>query len=111
MNPTVRPGQVWGRTLDMRELTVQQIGARYAYCRDDNGRKTRILLTRMVRGKTYYLKMESPAHYVPVPSESICICGGAIEYHLRLGCLHCGQECKEFTGKTYKAWSGEIFSP
>lgn len=67
----IRPGQIWGDANDMRELTVRKVDDRYAYCLDDNGRRTRILLHRMrPRKDGYYLKKESPAKYVDVPSET-----------------------------------------
>lgn len=70
----------------MRELLVEQVDNRYAYCKDTDGRKTRILLIRMrPRKNGYYLKAESPAKYVEVPSES--------------------------TDQKYWVWTGDLFSP
>jgi len=109
---TVRPGQIWGDSKDMRELTVMRVAERYVYCIDDNGRRTRISLHRMrPRSNGYYLKQESPAHYVTVPSESVCGCGGAPEHHLSEGCIHCGESCKEFKGVPYNVWTGDLRSP
>lgn len=107
----VRPGQVWGDSEDMRELTVQHTDARHAYLIADSGRKTKILLRRMVGAPRYYLKTESPARYVTVNSRSTCICGGAWQHHLSLGCIHCGNRCTKFNGKPYQVWTGDNVSP
>lgn len=65
----IRPGQIWGDAGDLRELTVRRVEERYAYCLDNNGRRTRIQLIRM-HPPNYFLKKESPARYVDVPSKS-----------------------------------------
>ena len=112
---TVRPGQVWGDKNDMRELVVQGVDKNYVYCLDDTGRRTRILLHRMTM-PNYYLKKESPARYVDVPSETgSCKCGKRhyAAVHLSDGCRICPRDrCKEFRPDIiYHVWTGDELSP
>ena len=113
----VRAGQVWGDAEDVRELTVRAVDGRYAYCMDDEGKRTRILKRRMVPRKDgYYLKRESPARYQDVASETgDCKCGKGhkMAHHLEEGCRRCRKgTCSRFNPDTiYGVWTGDEFSP
>ena len=119
MEIVVRPGQVWGdsdpRDGFGRELTVKHVDSRYAYCIGTDGRRTRVLLRRMKpRRNGYYLKAESSAHYVQVPSEEgLCVCGHHVERHGGAGCLSCPPgSCNAFQAKQlYDVWTGDLLSP
>ena len=119
MESVVRPGQVWGDANDIRELIIKHVDERYAYCIDTNGRRTRILLRRMKpRRGGFYLKVESPARYIEVPSEEgVCVCNDLLEDHGDLGCLRCAERfplggCVAFQARgMYKVWTGDLLSP
>lgn len=100
----------------MRELIVKHVDERYAYCIDDKGRRTRILLRRMrPRKGGYYLKAESLARYVPIPSEEgTCMCGHQFLNHEKGSkCSLCpGESCPLFQAKVvYQVWTGDLLSP
>ncbi len=111
----VRPGQVWGDKEDIRDLIIKHVTSQHVHCLDDNGRRTRILRRRM-HPPNYYLKKESPARYVDVPSETgECTCGEGhyAAQHLTDGCRRCRKgRCQTFDPKiTYHVWTGDEFSP
>ena len=110
----IRPGQIWGDEADLRELVLEHTDGKYAYFRDlDRGRHSRIQLRRL-QGKKYYLKSESPARYIEVPSEEgSCICTHIWEVHYSFGCRSCSKDqCNEFkAAKTYWVWTGDAISP
>lgn len=114
----IRVGQIWGDGHPDhgfgRELIVKHIDDRYAHCIDTNGRRTRILLRRMrPRKGGYYLRVESEAHYVAVPSEEgLCVCGGLLRQHGEGNCEHCPGSCLMFQAKkVYQVWTGDLLSP
>lgn len=115
---SVRIGQVWGDGHPDhgfgRELIVKNVDDRYAHCIDTNGRRTRILLRRMrPRKGGYYLRTESEARYVAVPSqEGLCMCSHVINRHEPF-CKSCpGKSCPIFQAKkVYQVWTGDLLSP